>query len=591
MECDALFAESDDEVVVLPTLPTMDTTVSLENGQTPKPVSSNYVNSTTPTRPYEVNVAPISHPSQSRTPVPEEYQPLPDSSSSFDYSIGPANPDSSNGDIRSNPINIRYQPKPQWPKNYCFPPSMRWEHHPQRDPMYFNNYLLLGNYNSPYNPVSYAMDPALPRHTPASQTDNEPQRETDPPPNNASSNENVTVDVPDLASWLERPSRQLNISPGRRQSRESESNPIELSSEEEDNTPRKRPCDNGAGNDISPTNLSRNAHASNSTREQAQVVVKGEPHDLSVATANVDAIETHLRRFCDRGPQEETPLPLTTRRPSANQQPVQDPSAPTMGEIPVPDNPSSFVRIKLETREFRCGQHRILGHVQTDQCDRHSPRLNNASRIYPGDRHHHHHHHNHNHSHHHHHHNHNHNHGILIRGYQPCAVDHSNSTSSIPVQVKTEPRSELMNERPIKQEPNEEDATAQQVSPTQPIATLATPSLPGNYSWHTTEPAQEQIQVKAEPPSSSHIMEPVLVERVQIKVEPQNPSHTEASENITVKIEASDLSRSRDVDAGGDRSAACPQPGPSAGFVPVQPKVESASTQQVNAFQMIMSPL
>lgn len=551
MECDALFAESDDEVVVLPPLPTMDITVSSANDQAPKPLSSNYVNSTTPTRPYEVNVAPISHPLQSRTPVPEEYQPLPDSSSSFDYSIGQGNPDSSNGDLRTNPINIRYQPKPQWPKNYCFPPSLYWEH---RDPMYFNNYLLLGNYNGPCNPgSSFAIDSVHPRITPTIANDNAPPRENELPSNNASSNQNASAEVPprtDLASWLERlerPSRQLNISPGRRQSRESETNPIELSSEEEDNTPRKRQCDNGAGYENIPTNLSRNnAQAGSNSREPAQVTVKGEPHDLTVATSRVDVIDGGIRQPSERRSEEDTPLPLTTRRPSANQ-PIQDSNSSTAREVPLPLNNVGFLRIKGENSSpmCRCGPNRIF-HMQTDQCDRTSPRHNNVNRIYPGHRHHYHHHHNHHH--------HNHNHAMMVRGYpyQPCAIDASSSPSSSTIQVKTEPRQENINERPIKQEANIEDPLPQQASP--PQSTLA-----------PVNPSTEPVQVKLEPLSSTQTE--AVQETVQIKVEPQR-------EMANVKME---------VDAGGDRNAASPQPGPSSGFVPIQPKVEPpTNTHQVN---------
>lgn len=543
MECDALFAESDDEVVVLPPLPTTDTTVSSANEQIPKPLSSNCVNSTTPTRPYEVNVAPISHPSQSRTPVPEEYQPLPDSSSS-------------NRNIRSNPINIRYQPKPQWSKNYCYTPSPYWE---QRDALYFNNYIL-GNYNlqtMQYNPVStYAIDSVRPRITRSVLNDNNPQRENELPPVNASSNQNATADVPpvssDLASWLERPSRQLNISPGRRQSRESESNPIELSSEEEDNTPRKRQRDIGASCDNNPTNLSRNALSSINSRDEPRVTVKGEPHDLSLAAARSNVLEADMRR--QRRSLEDAPLPLTTRRPSANQ-PIREPSPTPVRKLSVRGmNETASVHIKKENPAplCHCGHNRMHGHVQTEQCVRPSPRQNNVNRIYPGHRQYHHHHHHHR------------NQGMSVEYKFRRCFDSSSSASSIPVQVKTEPRSENNNERPVKQESNLANMVVQSAS------------LSDDDSYQME--SMQQVRIKVEPERSPQVTEPVQ-EQVRVKAEPRNSR--EANERLIAKMEIEEWRRSL-VDAGGDRSAASPQPGPSSGFVPVQPKEEQGASCQVN---------
>lgn len=532
---DALFAESDDDVVVVPQLPTVDTTVSSVSESAPQPVSSNYVNSTTPTRPYEVNVAPLSHPSQSRTPVPEEYQPLPDSSSSFDYSMGPANPDSSSSENRPNPINIRYQPKPHWPKNFCLPPA--W------DPMYINS--LIGSYSGVFNPVSYAMDTVAPQYSSSLQSNNnnnEPMREN-PPPINA--NESAPVDAPNPTAYLERPSRQLNISPGRRQSRESESNPIELSSEEEDNAPKKRLCENVAGNSVGPTNLSRKDAQAGSSREPPPVTVKSEPHDLSVPSARQEAI---LPEPISVRTREEAPLPLTTRQETANPPPAEETGE--RRELAIPSNSSSFLPVKTENHHMcLCGNYLMYGHVNTNQCGRPIPRPS-ENRMFPGHRFHHHHHHHH-HDHHHHHHN---------RNQMP--------RHSFYAQVKTEPSDESTNNssRPIKQEPPDAHTspTAASQSGLQLLLLAAM-----NSARQEVDP-QPQVQVKIEPTNSE--------ERVQVKRERSSP---EVVDNVPVKMEADDL-RTREVDGGGDRGVASPQPGPSSAFVSVVPKLEvDTNSQQV----------
>lgn len=286
MECDALFAESDDEVEVLPS--TVETASTTANEQTPKPVSSNYVNSTTPNQSYEVNISSLSHPADSHTPVPEEYQPLPDSSSSIDYSFGSNNPDSTGGNAqrRIPDVNIRYQPKPHnhnyYYPNYYFPNA-------PRDYLYHNNLIVLtDNRNYLSHPLSYAM----PNRTHMS--DNHPEYQNLDLRSGNVYNQVSAGSNSGQPNGLERPSRKLNISPRRRQSKENEtSNLIEVSSEEEDNVaaPRKKqrenctenPADNGNGSD------SRNE---NNSEAMQRVEVKGEPDEQTARTSDSSRINS-----------------------------------------------------------------------------------------------------------------------------------------------------------------------------------------------------------------------------------------------------------------------------------------------------------
>lgn len=286
MECDALFAESDDEVEVMPTtsepvdrLPTGSDTNT--NEQIPKPVSSNYVNSTTPNQPYEVNLSSLSHPADSHTPVPEEYQPLPDSSSSLDYSFGTNNPDSTDGtgQRRIPDINIRYQPKPHslnqhgyYFPNYALYPGIQ----PPREygAPYHNNVIVLSegrNYMPHPLPYSISNGMQIP--------DNRPEYEYVHLRSNAYNQGTATGDNASQPNGLERPSRKLNISPRRRHSKENEvPNLIEVSSEEEDNisAPRKKYCENGAGYQAANGNGAGNGN--NSLYGQSpRVEIKGEP--------------------------------------------------------------------------------------------------------------------------------------------------------------------------------------------------------------------------------------------------------------------------------------------------------------------------
>ncbi|XP_031770560.2 E3 ubiquitin-protein ligase arkadia isoform X2 [Galleria mellonella] len=308
MECDALFAESDDEVEVLPT--SSEAAHTSNNETTPKPVSSNYVNSTTPTQPYEVNLAPLSHPMSSRTPVPEEYQPLPDSSSSLGYVLTENTSENTNAQRRFSDVNIRYQPKPVGvnERGYYYP---NYTHYaagvrpPQEyifTPYHSNNVIVLSD-DSNYlqHPLPYAM--------PANQTQPEENNVLHPgyerlQPNMFSqvpTTLNNHINENQALNSLERPSRKLNISPRRRQSKENESvnaNLIEVSSEEEDNVlvPRKKQCDKGAGQHLSslPSDITMDVDTNHNSSEVPRVNIKSEPHDhVEVLTQGSDDNNTN----------------------------------------------------------------------------------------------------------------------------------------------------------------------------------------------------------------------------------------------------------------------------------------------------------
>ncbi|XP_052744432.1 E3 ubiquitin-protein ligase Arkadia [Bicyclus anynana] len=281
MECEPLFAESDDDVEVLPASADESTE---RNAPTPKnPISSNYINSTMPTQPYEVNVAPLS----AHTPVPEEYQPLPDSSSSIEYSIR-NNSDGTNLNGTFRDINIRYQPKPAYQlstysygRDYVVGPY---------GPMNMNmivpseerNYLL-------QQPINYTLS-ARPSMQEASYSN---AGYTALQPSAGHSYSNFPPDVnrtEGQPNSLERPSRKLNISPRRKQSKETHSstNPIELSSDEEESpsTPSKKQCDNGNRDDPRAGNSQylNNYGLIEGSDVCRQVGVKAEPRDQSEAS-------------------------------------------------------------------------------------------------------------------------------------------------------------------------------------------------------------------------------------------------------------------------------------------------------------------
>ena len=300
MECDALFAESDDEVEVMPTTsePVESVTTGTDtntNEQTPKPVSSNYVNSTTPNQPYEVNLSSLSHPSDSHTPVPEEYQPLPDSSSSLDYSFGTSNADSTDGtgQRRLPDINIRYQPKPHslnqhgyYFPNYAHYPGIQQPRGAPYTPYHNNVIVLSDGRNFLPHSLPYSMSNGM------QASENHPEYDYLQQRANAYNQGTATGNTANQPSGLERPSRKLNISPRRRHSKENEvPNLIEVSSEEEDNvsTPRKKQCDIGAGNTASNGNTSGTGNENSTHTGEPpnwNLEIKGEPGTQSARNTN-----------------------------------------------------------------------------------------------------------------------------------------------------------------------------------------------------------------------------------------------------------------------------------------------------------------
>lgn len=311
MDCDALFAESDDEIEVLPS-----SSENMSSGRRGQPlnraISSNYINSTTPDEQDNVNSAPLAPGESSRTPVPEEYQPLPDSSSSQDYAGNNVN--MPNGQRRYP--DIRYHPKPfvahrgYFYPNYAHfpggvPPGRDYIMTPYHHP---NNVILLGDERTYLpHPMAYALPPGHP-----------------PPPEPMMANRGYECVQPDMSnaygpvpangdhihntrSTPERPSRKLNISPTRRQSKENDPNPslIVVSSEEEDNVtvPRKMPVPNGiqaSGSTEAPSSSANNSQIEPSTQ---RVDIKREPHDQTeVSTQAGGDAERHRNQHPNQEP-------------------------------------------------------------------------------------------------------------------------------------------------------------------------------------------------------------------------------------------------------------------------------------------------
>ncbi|XP_032522216.2 E3 ubiquitin-protein ligase Arkadia isoform X2 [Danaus plexippus] len=304
MECDPLFAESDDEVEVLPSAEN----ASARRASTPKnAISSNYVNSTSPNQPYEVNVASLSQPIPAHTPVPEEYQPLPDSSSSVEYGIGINNPDSTNiNGSRYQDVNMRYQPKPinlqggYFYSNYPHYASVR----PAREylvaPYSTNNMIVLGEDRGFVNqPINYTLSANRP---PVIQDSNMPHvgyehiqpnvnEGFNPFAGNRSHNES-------RGNGLERPSRKLNISPRRKLSKENEVNLnlIEVSSEEEDNSASQNVnLIDSSGRQMSNINAAGSSRAS-INENVARVDVKREPQEETESLNQTNQSQTEPMR-------------------------------------------------------------------------------------------------------------------------------------------------------------------------------------------------------------------------------------------------------------------------------------------------------
>lgn len=287
MDCDALFAESDDEIEVLPS-----SSDNMASGRRAQPlnraVSSSYNNSATADLQYNNSSAPQAPTESSHTPEAEEYQPLPDSSSSLDYAGNNENMPP-NGPRRYP--DIRYQPKPFVAHRGYFYPN--FAHFPGAVPPgrdyvmtpYPNNVILLGDERTYVpHPMAYALPPGL-APPPEPMMANQAYEYAQPDSNNAYGPVPADGDqILNLRSTPERPSRKLNISPTRRQSKENDPNPslIVVSSEEEDNVtvPRKLSAPNGtqASGSAEVPSSSANGQIESSLQ---RVDIKREPHDQS----------------------------------------------------------------------------------------------------------------------------------------------------------------------------------------------------------------------------------------------------------------------------------------------------------------------
>lgn len=285
MECDALFAESDDEVEVLPA----SAEILAIDEQTCKPVSSNYVNSTTPNKGRQNIIGnQLTYPETSQTPIPEEYQPLPDSSGSVTNAFFDGtnhSPDSTHatGQRLRPDINIHYQPKrPQLNQHGFYYPSYGpyTSLGPTNDyfglaPYHTNNVIVL---NDNRNYVSHPLTYSLPSNQPRLPDNNLIMANTSYNQAPSAANNNNSQQ----GGNLERPSRKLNISPRRRQSKETEGVPtlIEVSSEEEDNIPApKKRCSDNESNPQNCNNGPTNAtYSENVNGNVSQIEVKAEPH-------------------------------------------------------------------------------------------------------------------------------------------------------------------------------------------------------------------------------------------------------------------------------------------------------------------------
>ncbi|VVC90113.1 unnamed protein product [Leptidea sinapis] len=272
MECETLFAESDDDVEVLPII-----SDSVEHSRTKGGyISSNRINSTSATHSHETDSS-LTYPS-ANTPVPEEYQPLPDSSSSFDQVIR------NNADcMLSEFVDTRYRPKPLPPYYY---PYVRY---PNVQPS--EDYLPSVPYTSSTLPINYTVASSSPQ--PQEEQMNYDQIQPTMG-HSCNSRSNRRMDSSHLN--LERPSRKLNISPRRRLSKENEthSNLIEVSSEEEDNmsTPRKKQCESGIGSQ--GPNINNNPQlGSCSHLNVSRVGIKSEPVEHTNVRACSNEIESN----------------------------------------------------------------------------------------------------------------------------------------------------------------------------------------------------------------------------------------------------------------------------------------------------------
>lgn len=517
MDCDPLFAESDDEVEVLPAVTEQYSLAP--NDSTPKnAISSDYVNSTSPSQSYVVNLG------SAHTPVPEEYQPLPDSSSSFDFVLGNNMDSNHTNGQRFSDINIRYQPK-QLPhlQDYYYP---RYGHYGQNtetrestDYMVapYPNNRVVHNEGRGYSnqPINYTV------HSTPSQLQDSTLRRYE---NLQSNSNNVYNNIQsaqssydgNLQNHLERPSRKLNISPRRRQSKENEVNLnlIEVSSEEEDNVigPRKRQCDNGAGRS-NPTQMEASTSDSGSSSNvTSRVDIKREPSenaDNSTQAGGDAANRSQNETLTNRLGSDHCPVHMPDMA-QHNGHCVQNapPVVPTVQDGPAHPTILHHIISNGHGHNLRsCGY----------DCSWHNP----GHYVVPNRSHHHHHHH----RHHHHHH----------RVFQ-CSC---NTPSSVNV-----------NNSHIKEEPVNQPTTVKVEAVTTEVSRDSETNNQPTVSAVKME-VVDQHPVKVEPGTSNQQTDTLNNANVVVKMEP----------NTSVDRSA----RCCNIDAGGDSKAksTSPQPGPS----------------------------
>ncbi|XP_013186301.2 uncharacterized protein LOC106131676 isoform X1 [Amyelois transitella] len=515
MECDALFAESDDDVEVMPT---SSEAAPMARNVTPKPVSSNYVNSTTPTQPYEVNLAPLSHPMPSHTPVPEEYQPLPDSSSSLGYVLGDNSEGVTVNGLRRYPdINIRYQPKPMsieqrgyyYPNFYHNPAGVRPPQEYSFAPYHPNNVIVLSDDSSSVpHPVPYILPPNRPHLEGGNPLSTGYGR---PYPNPYPLRAGETNHMPNN---LERPSRKLNISPRRRQSKENESHPnlIEVSSEEEDNAaaPRKRQCDNGVSHQPPAGAGNSKGNSSSANDLPLRVDIKREPGEQA-------DVGTQAGGDANTGNIQQVEHNCNSQRPSGSYPHAQSAHYNCSQNPPVIHIKQENSGCGIHDRGCGCRSNHLpnsCSHIHLSQNELHR---RNSSHCHHANGPHHHHH----------------------RHQIPASCSHNSTapqTNPSTSQIKGEPGTQN-----IKQE---------------------------------TDSVQAQTQRLGDNPVPSVIC-PVKLERsslARVKVEPGPPSPPmpmEVEQNVSVKREGQNEDNARwccDGDAAEDRGGdGSPQPGTSAG--------------------------
>lgn len=312
------------------------------------------------------------------------------------------------------------------------------------------------------------------------------------------------VDI--ATSSLERPSRKLNISPRRRQSKENEVSPnlIEVSSEEEDNSsaPRKRLCDNSVEQQVADSEVSGSvATGSGSVASDLSSRVKNEPHEQ---------IDASTQAAGDAESNRQTQEHICSMRASSAQNYLTLAGQPThfMPNPPVQVKQENQGCVNTHGRHCSCSMNHVHGNCMhthsghhRDFCHNRMPHYNAANTL----------------RHHHHHHHHHHSHRM-----RPAAYEVNPSSSH----VKEEPASQTS---VVKREDGAQPDSAQ--------SSVAAPVIKVE-SHHS--------QVKMEPGQSS------------------SQSRMDNNEQVTVKPEAELVGR-RDVDAGGDRHEPSPQPGTSSG--------------------------